>query len=64
MAVKDCLYHIALFRLEDVKGEKTILVYLKLNKQTLSTKSFMEHSSPGELTVLAELLNQYSRVGT
>lgn len=64
MTVKDHLYCIALFCLEVMMGEKTILVYLKLNKPTLSTKSFMEHSSPAELTELLKLLNLYSKVGT
>lgn len=64
MTVKDRLYCIALFCLEDMMGEKRILVYLLLNKQTLSTESFMERSSPGELTALPKLLNLYSRVGT
>lgn len=38
--------------LEYVMGDKTILVYLKFKKWALSTKSFRECSSPGELHCL------------
>lgn len=61
--MKYCLCHITLFCLEDRIDAKGTVVYLKLNKQTLSTESFMRHSFPGELTALLKLLSLYSRVG-
>lgn len=50
-----------IFCLEVMMGEKRILVYLKSNKQTLSTKIFRECSFPAELTALPKLLNPYSK---